>query len=180
MLPLHRDGECTEKERLIVPATKPEQKLYFLTDSQYDFIKEVMKKEFGLDSLPFRKCIMDIAKFAHANGVEQTTKAIEDSATVPYPKLPTPPMVQSYAHKNGYYASVQMFLYGQAAVDAYIKHAGEPVRETALPSTKEEFVQLFEAVISEDPAAHGRVGETVYQVTKRELEMLYTVLAKKA
>lgn len=33
----------------------------------------------------------------------------------------------------------------------------------------EGFIKLFEEVISQDPAAFGKIGETVYQVTRTEL-----------
>lgn len=37
------------------------------------------------------------------------------------------------------------------------------------PPSDSAFVHLFEAIISEDPAAYGREGEIVYQVTRNEL-----------
>lgn len=123
---------------------------------------------------------MDIARMAHANATEQMTKAIEDTMAAHYPELGRPAILMSLIVKVGYYTKAQTLLYAQKAVDAYIANTGESPRETALPATKEEFVDLFEAIISEDPGAYGRAGETVYQVTKRELELLHAVLLKKA
>lgn len=44
------------------------------------------------------------------------------------------------------------------------------------PMTKEKFIDVFEEVIQRDPAAYGRPGEVVYQVTKKELEQMFEAL----
>jgi hypothetical protein len=169
------------------PAQQPSEKVetppapprpYFLTDDQYDLIVRTMKKVFGLDGLEFKKSIMDIAKIAHANGVEQTTKAIQASMAAHYPELGQPSLVLSLIDNVGYYAKVQVLLYAQAAIDAYIEDMGYPPRETSMPNDKGQFLALFEALISQNPTAYERPGQTVYQVTKDELELLYEVLTK--
>lgn len=87
-------------------------------------------------------------------------------------------------HTYGGFRAVFFVANGRAPTEQEIFDAGmrggRDINWPKLPPemTEEKFVALFEETIAEDPAAYGKVGETVYQVTRTELAKLFAMLNK--
>lgn len=88
-------------------------------------------------------------------------------------------------HTYGGFRAVFMIAHNRPPTEQEIFDAGmrggrdinwpQPVE----PMTEDKFVKVFEEIIAEDPGAYCRVGETVYQITRKELTSLFEMLVGK-
>lgn len=95
-------------------------------------------------------------------------------------------MADIVPHTYGGFRATFFVMYGRAPTEQEIFDAGmRGGRDINWPNSpspmdKEKFVALFEEVIAEDPSAFTHAGETVYQITRTELEQLFNMLNSKA